>query len=358
MSLINKLLATASKGDGTELLADAEFFNNTEIISTPLPILNMAFSGQLDGGLTPGLTLMIGDSKTFKSALSLYCMKAYLDKYPEAVAVFYDNEFGITPKYIKNFGIDPNRVIHIPLLHVEQLKFDLFKKLNALTKGDKVFFFVDSLGLLASKKEVTDAIDEKSVADMSRAKQIRSMFRLITPTLNKMSVPCIMVNHTYESMNGLVPTTVNSGGKASTLSPNNIFHITKAQVKDGTDLSGWKFTINIFKSRTVREKAKFPFTVLYEGGIAKYSGLLDIALESGHVIKPKVGWYQKVDMETGEVLDGSYREKQTTGAEFWEPILASPSFKKFVEKRYMISNDETFTGEDVVEDVMESLDDE
>lgn len=352
---MERQLALSSKGDGTTLLEDADFFTNTEIVTTPLPILNLAFTGSLQGGLIPGLTLMIGESKTFKSALSLYCMRAYLDKYPDSIAVFYDNEFGVTQKYIRSFGIDPKRVIHIPLLHVEQLKFNMYKRINDLQKGDKCFFFVDSLGLLASKKENDDAIDERSVADMSRAKAIKSLFRLITPALNNKSVPAVMINHTYEAMNGLIPTTINSGGKAATLSPNNIFLITKAQEKVGTELAGWKFTINIFKSRTVREKAKFPFTVLYQGGISKYSGLLDLALEHGSVIKPKMGWYQKVDMSTGEIIEGSYREKQTYTADFWNPILSSKEFQDFVEKKFMLANDEMFQAEDA-DDLIQTMD--
>jgi len=114
------------------------------------------------------------------------------------------------------------------------------------------------------------------------------------------------------------------------------FIIGKAQEKDGTDLLCFKFTINIEKSRHVREKAKLAFIVTYDKGILKYSGLLDLALESGHIIKPKKGWYSIVDMETGEISEKSYREKQLTTAKIWDPIMADDKFRDFVKKKFQL----------------------
>jgi RecA/RadA recombinase len=311
-------------------------FKEKEFVMTDLPVLNIAFSGRVDGGILPGLTILAGESKTFKSALSLYCMKAYLNKYSDAVGILYDTEFGITPEYIKTFGIDPDRVIHIPVEHVEQLKFDFMKKLEAVEKGDHVFFMVDSIGMLASKKEVDDAAEEKSVADMSRAKALRSLLRLITVQLSTKSIPCFMINHVYAEI-GMFPKTVIPGGQAVTYSANQIFVITKAQDKaaDG-ELDGWKFTINIFKSRYVREKAKLPFTVHYEGGIQRYSGMLDIAMELGAVMKPSNGWYSRVNLETGDIEAKKWRAKDTDCLEFWSVVLQSEMFKKKVSDYYMM----------------------
>jgi archaellum biogenesis ATPase FlaH len=197
--LLEKLLKTGST-KGAAILSESDMFETKPLAVTSLPILNLAFHGKLDGGVPPGVTILAGESKTFKSALSLYCMKAYLDKYADAVGILYDSEFGITPSYIKSFGIDPERVIHIPVEHVEQLKFDFNKKLETLERNDHVFFLVDSIGQLSSKKEFEDAQDEKSVADMTRAKSIRSLMRLITIQLSKKNLPCFIINHVYQTM--------------------------------------------------------------------------------------------------------------------------------------------------------------
>ena len=319
----------------SDILTESSFFMAKDTIQTDLPILNIAFSGDLDGGLIPGLTILAGASKSFKTLLGLYCLKAYMNKYPDAICLFYDSEFGVTPDYIKSNGIDGNRILHIPVEHVEQLKFDIVKRLEEIKRGDKVFIFVDSLGNLASKKEVEDANDEKSVADMSRAKAIRSLLRIITPHLTMKDLPCIIVNHIYQTME-MYSRVVIPGGTAVTYAANSIFVISKAQEKDGTELVGYNFTINIEKSRYVREKSKLPIQVTYENGISKWSGLLDIALETGHVIKPSNGWYQKVNTTTGEIAEQKFRFKDTQSGNFWNEVLSDETFKQAIRDRYQL----------------------
>jgi len=332
MNIMDKLKKSGSIKNA-EILTDSSLFNTKDIIKTDVPIINMAFSGDVAGGFTSGLSILAGESKTFKTMMSLYCLKAYQTKYPDSVCLFYDCEFGVTPQYLKTFGIDTDRVIHIPLEHIEQLKFDIVKRLEAITRGDRVFILVDSLGNLASKKEVEDAESEKSVADMSRAKSIRSLLRIITPHLTQKDIPCFMINHIYLEQ-GMFPKTVIPGGTAVTYSANQIFVITKAQEKTGTEVTGYRFTLNVHKSRFVKEKSKFPFTVDMNTGINKYSSLIENAIESGHVIKPSNGWYSKVDISTGEVEDRKYRLNDTHNEEFWESILGDETFVRWVKDRY------------------------
>lgn len=140
---------------------------------------------------------------------------------------------------------------------------------------------------------------------------------------------------------------------AVTYSANQIFVITKAQEKssDG-ELEGWKFTINTFKSRFVKEKSKLPFNVMYDSGIQKYSGMLDLAIESGEVVKPKNGWYALVDKETGEI-SGNVRFNKTQTDEFLGEVVNRPTFKKFIVDKYKLSMSnpiEDIEVEDVYED--------
>jgi RecA/RadA recombinase len=336
MSLLDKMLKAGSV-KGSSVLAKSSFFNDKDPIKTELPIVNIAFCGSLDGGLLPGLTVLAGASKSFKTLLGLYCMKAYLNKYPDSVAILYDSEYGVTPDYLESFDIDINRVIHVPIEDVEQLKFDATKRLNEIDKGDKVFIMIDSVGNLASRKEVEDAENEKSVADMSRAKQLKSLFRIITPKLTGKDIPMVAINHTYKEI-GLFPKDVVSGGTGIMYSANQVFIITKAQEKEGTELAGWKFTINIEKSRYVKEKSKLPFTVRYDSGIQKWSSLFELALESGHLTKANQGWYNMVNMDTGEIIDPKRRAKDIeSDDEFFEGLIADPKFKAFIEKRFKLN---------------------
>jgi len=225
--------------------------------------------------------------------------------------------------------------LHTPLTDIEQLKFDIMQQLAEVNRGDKLIIVLDSIGNLASKKEVEDALEGKSVADMSRAKQVKSLFRMVTPHLNIKDISMIVVNHTYKEI-GMFPKDIVGGGTGSYYSADNIYIIGRQQEKDGTEIVGYNFIINVEKSRYVKEKSKIPISVSFDGGISKYSGLLDLAIESGHVVKPTNGWYAKVDQSTGEVGDKK-RIADTSTPEFMEPILKDPKFKEFIKHKYEIA---------------------
>ena len=273
MSLLDKIKKNSTIKDSA-ILANSKFFNAKDMITTGVPMVNVALSGNLDGGLTPGLTMWAGPSKHFKTAFSLLMAKSYMDKYSESVLLFYDSEFGTPQAYFDTFGIDTERVIHTPLTDIEQLKFDIMKQLEGIDRGDRVMIIIDSIGNLASKKEVDDALEGKSVADMTRAKQMKSLFRMITPHLTIKDIPMVVVNHTYSEI-GLFPKQIVSGGTGIYYSADNIFIIGRQQEKEGTEVVGYNFIVNVEKSRFVREKSKIPVEVTFEGGISKWSGLLD-----------------------------------------------------------------------------------
>jgi len=330
MSLLQKLQKNTTIKD-TAVLNESKFFNAKDLIQTPVPMINVALSGSLDGGLAPGLTVFAGPSKHFKTAFALMLAKSYMDKYPDAVVLFYDSEFGSPQSYFESFKIDTKRVLHTPITDIEQLKHDSMAQLNNIERGDHVIIIVDSVGNLASKKEVEDALEGKSVADMTRAKQLKSLFRMVTPHLTIKDIPMIVVNHTYKEV-GLFPKDVVSGGTGIYYSADNIFIIGRQQEKEGQELVGYNFIINVEKSRYVREKSKIPVEVSFDGGISRWSGLLDVALDAGFVTKPSNGWYSRANEEQ------KYRLKDTYSKEFWLPILTNKDFREHVESTYRVSN--------------------
>jgi len=344
MSLLHKLKKNSTVQE-SDVLSESKFFNKKDMITTPVPMMNVALSGTLDGGLTPGLTMFAGPSKHFKTAFSLLMAKSYMDKYADSVLLFYDSEFGTPKSYFDSFGIDMERVLHTPITDIEKLKFDVMQQINELDRKDRVIIIIDSIGNLASKKEVEDALEQKAVADMSRAKQIKSLFRMVTPHLTMKDIPMIVVNHTYMTLEMYAKPVV-SGGTGSYYSADNIFIIGRQQEKDGKEVTGYNFIINVEKSRYVKEKSKIPITVSHDGGISKWSGLLDVAMEGKFVHKPSPGWYAKVDPETGEVSDQKVREKDTNNSAFWTPILNSVKFQDYIRDQYQMGHGSIMQGED------------
>jgi RecA/RadA recombinase len=348
MSIMDKLKKN-SKIKSTDILSESKFFTEKDMTPTSVPMVNVALSGSVDGGVTPGLTVLAGPSKHFKTSFALLMAGAYLDQHPDAVMLFYDSEFGSPQSYFEQFGIDTSRILHTPIANVEELKFDIIAQLEAIDREDKVIIVIDSIGNLASKKELDDAINEKSVADMSRAKALKGLFRMCTPYLAMKNIPMLAVNHTYKEI-GLFPKDVVGGGTGIYYSADNIWILGRQQDKKGTEIQGYHFVINVEKSRYVKEKSKIPITVSWDGGVRKYSGLLDCALAGGYVTKPSNGWYAVVDQETGEV-GSKVRYDITNDKSFWDPVFANTDFKEFLKKQYQIGHQSLVSMDDIVESV-------
>jgi RecA/RadA recombinase len=346
MSLLDKLVKNSTI-KMTAQLSKSKVFGKKDMAPTQVPMINVALSGRIDGGVVPGLLVLAGPSKHFKSAFALLMAGAYMQRNPEAILLFYDAEFGTPQAYFDSFGIDANRVVHTPIVNVEELKFDITQQLDKIEKGDKVIIVIDSIGNLASKKEAEDALEGKSVADMSRAKALKSLFRIVTPHLNLKDIPLIAVNHTYKEI-GLFPKDVVSGGTGIYYSADAIWIIGRQQDKIGTEIQGYHFIINIEKSRHVKEKSKIPISVSYEGGIVKWSGLMDIAETGGYLRKPKAGWYEAVNPETGEILsEKSLRAKDVNdNKDFWMMMFEKTNITTYIKDKFTVGASGSIMRED------------
>ena len=345
MSLKEKLLKNSTIAL-TDTLADSKIFTKKDMITTSVPMINVALSGSVDGGITPGLTMLAGPSKHFKTGFALLLASSFLNKYKDGIVLFYDSEFGTPQSYFKTFNIPFDSVVHTPITDIEELKFDIMAQMKNIDRGDRIMIIIDSIGNLASKKEVEDALDGKSVADMSRAKQLKSLFRMITPHLSLKDIPMVVINHTYKEI-GLYPKDIVGGGTGSYYGSDNIWILGRQQDKDGTEVQGYHFVINIEKSRYVKEKSKIPITVSFEGGINRWSGLLDVAIDGGYIVKPKNGWYAVVDRSTGEIMAPNMRAGDIIdNKEFWTKMFNETDFAKYIENRYTMAHGHIMENDD------------
>lgn len=347
--LLEKLKKNAMLKNKLTFANECPILNSTEFITTKIPAINIALSGDAFGGLRPGLLLLAAPSAHYKTLLGLLIVAAYLQTYKEAICFFFDSEFGVTLDYLKSQGVDTSRMVHIPVTNIEELKFQTKAILDNIELGDKAILFIDSIGNLASKKEEDDAADGKSVADMSRAKALKQYFRIVTPHLASKQICMVAVNHTYQEI-GMFPKTIMGGGTGARYSGNHIIYVSKSQEKDGTDLLGFVFKLIIEKSRFVREKSIIPIVVEFEKGIRKWSGMFDIACELGWITSPSKGWYSVVDKQTGEIEDKKYRRADIEhNDEFWKTMF-DKGLNEDIKLRYQYQDDE------VIEDNISDLD--
>ena len=318
----------------TAILSESKFFNEKDVIRTKVPMINVALSGRVDGGMTPGITMIAGPSKHFKTGFGLLAVSAFLEKYPDGIILFYDTEFGSPTSYFESYGIPTDHVVHTPIVNIEVLKHDIMNQMAGITREDHIMIIIDSIGNIASKKEIEDALEGKSVADMTRAKALKSLFRMVTPHLTIKDIPMIVINHTYKTQE-MYSKDVVSGGTGPTYNADNIWIIGRQQDKDGKELQGFNFTINVEKSRFVKEKSKINIMISFNEGIKRYSGLFDLALEAGIITNPKQGRY--TFNGAPEDVKPVAREQIEQDNSVWEAMLKEKGFTDFIESKYRLS---------------------
>lgn len=330
---INDLLNTGAKSvvKLSAPMSQQSIFDHNEC-TTPFYALNIALGGELTSGIIPGIHMIAGPSRHFKTMYGMILCKTWMDENPDGLMLFYDSEFGASKSYFESVGIDTNRVAHVPVTDIESLCSDLSIKLENLSDR-KFITFIDSLGNLASRKEVSDALDEKDKADMTRAKVFKSLFRIITPKIVLQNKSLVGIAHTYETME-LYSKKVMSGGTGMMYSANDVWILNKAQEKDGKDLTGYNFSINIEKSRRVKDKVNIPVIVKRDGTLSTVTGLFDIALELGSIKSPKAGWYVR-DIED----DKSVRRKDVEyDEEYFKELIEKTDFADRVKDAYKLKD--------------------
>ena len=126
-ALRDKLLKISKDNKYANILSNSQYIGKVDYIDTGVPAINIALSADIDGGLSSGITILAGPSRHFKSGFALLMAAAFLRKHENGIVLFFDSEFGMPIGYFETFNIDPEKVVHIPILNVEELKFQAIK---------------------------------------------------------------------------------------------------------------------------------------------------------------------------------------------------------------------------------------
>lgn len=277
---------TAIAADGTSA---GEF---TGFIDSGSYILNAALSGSLFGGLPNNKAIIFaGDPATGKTFFALGMVKHFLAANPDARVFYFDTESALTKQMFIDRGIDPDRVAISAPPTIEAFRTTALKVLDAYaaideTKRFKLLLVLDSLSMLPSVKEVTDITEGKDTKDMTKAPIIKGAFRVLRLKMAKLQVPMIVTNHVYAVIGAYVPTKDMSGGSGAKYAADTIVFLSKAGEKDKEkQLVGNVITVTMKKSRLTREGTKVKTRILFDGGLDRYHGLLELAEETGVVKK-------------------------------------------------------------------------
>lgn len=266
----------------------------TGFIDSGCYALNALISGSIWGGFPDNRIVgLAGDPATGKSYLSYGIIREFLDNHENGRVILFDSEIAIDKDDLAERGIDIKRLTILYPETLEQFRTQSSQILDGFSKfkpADKfpLMFVLDSLSNLASNKEVSDAQEDKQTADMTRAKVIRSIFRILAAKCGKNRIPLIVTNHTYENIMNMYAGKEVAGGGGLKYGASTIVMLSKAKDQDADkDVIGLTITAKTYKSRFTKPEKKVKLNLSFDHGLSKFHGLLEIAEDYG--IFPKEG---------------------------------------------------------------------
>tara|TARA_B100001059_G_C17819719_1_gene577491 strand:- start:1830 stop:2852 length:1023 start_codon:yes stop_codon:yes gene_type:complete len=288
---MNDFLKNVLKDVGNEyaaLVSDGVEAGDVEnFIDSGSYIFNALLSGSIYGGLPANkITAIAGESATGKTFFIMGMVKNFLDANPDAGVLYFESESAITKQMVIDRGIDPNRMVILPVTTVQEFRTQSLKVLDSYMQQKEsdrkpMMLCLDSLGMLSTTKEVEDTADGKETRDMTRAQVLKAAFRVLTLKLGKAKVPMIVTNHTYDSMGSMFPTKEMGGGSGLKYAASSIIFLSKKKDKDGTEVVGNIVHCKNHKSRLTIENKMVDVRLSYEKGLDKYYGLIDLAVKYG-----------------------------------------------------------------------------
>ena len=284
MSDFLKDIIKTTGNEYASLVADGvEAGDVDSFIDTGSYVFNALLSGSIHGGLPANkITALAGESATGKTFFLMGIVKNFLDANPKSGVVYFESESAITKQMVIDRGIDPERMVIVPVTTVQEFRTQSLRILDRYMQEDvnvrrPLFLCLDSLGMLSTTKEVEDTADGKETRDMTRAQVLKAAFRVLTLKLGKAKVPMVVTNHTYDSMGSMFPTKEMGGGSGLKYAASSIIFLSKKKEKDGTEVIGNIVHCKNHKSRLTIENKMVDVRLSYEKGLDKYYGLLDIA---------------------------------------------------------------------------------
>ena len=284
---------------GDEYTQIASDIDETErFIDTGSYVFNGLISGSIFGGVSSNrITAIAGESSTGKTYFSLAVVKNFLDTNPDGYCLYFDTEAAVNKGLLESRGVDTTRLVVVNVVTIEEFRSKALRAIDIYLKKDEeerkpCMFVLDSLGMLSTEKEITDALNDKQVRDMTKSQLVKGAFRMLTLKLGQANVPLIVTNHTYDVIGAYVPTKEMGGGSGLKYAASTIVYLSKKKEKDGKEVIGNIIKAKTHKSRLTKENRQVEVRLYYdERGLDKYYGLLELG-EIGGMWKNVAGRYE------------------------------------------------------------------
>ena len=280
----------------TQLASEAE--STETFIDTGSYIFNGLVSGSIFGGVSRNkITAIAGESSTGKTFFSLAMVKNFLDNNPDGYCLYFDTEAAVNRGLLESRGIDLQRLVVVNVVTIEEFRSKALKAVDIYLKTDEdkrkpCMFVLDSLGMLSTEKEISDALNDKQVRDMTKSQLVKGAFRMLTLKLGQANIPLIVTNHTYDVIGSYIPTKEMGGGSGLKYAASTIIYLSRKKEKDGKEVIGNIIKAKTAKSRLSKENKEVQVRLYYDDrGLDRYYGLLELG-EIGGIWKNVAGRYE------------------------------------------------------------------
>lgn len=332
------------------ILSDNTLSIVTDWIDTGSLALNAICSGSLFKGIPMGrITGFVGPTGCGKTLIMMKIMANAQKR--GMMPVIWDSEAAADKTVAENLGCDPSKIKYLPVETIEDCRNQMAIFLDNIIKDKslhgKFIIGLDSLGNLASSKEIDDARSGKSATDMGlRAKAIKSMMRTLTYKCAKANIPMIFSNHTYDDPSAMFPSLIKnqSGGSGPQYLASLLVQMGVRQEKADKDdesllpiankVNGVTLSAMTVKNRFVPPFLKTELYLNFLNGLSKYTGLKDLAVDFG-VIQQTGPTYVMGNEKIG------FASKWENDPKFWDDI-GIPQLEKILESKLRYNKVEDF----------------
>ena len=189
MSVLSKIMANKT------IKANVFVDRPKEYINTGSLVLNILYSGKLDGGIIKGKVMQIvAPSALGKSILAMKIARSAQKQGMDVLLV--DTEFAYDPIFANKVGIEPDKFGVIQTNSMEEIQQSLISAIQELTQDEKdnLLIVLDSWGNMVTSKTMNDAVEGKDVSDMTISKKKNALARM----LSGLKTTVFIVNQTYQ----------------------------------------------------------------------------------------------------------------------------------------------------------------
>lgn len=290
MNDIIKRMKKAAKNEYARTATEGFVGDDAEFIDTGCYVLNAMLSGSVYGGYPANcITTLAGEPSTGKTYFALGACDDFLTTKEDSAVCYFESEKALVGNNVATRVAHSDNFLNLPVATVEEWNQQALNILNDYKTTDEadrtpIMMVLDSLGNLSSIKETTDIAAGDNKVDFTRAKAIRAAFRTITLKVGLLGVPVIVTNHVYDDPMNVYAGKKQGGGKGGIYASDIIVFLTKIkpQAKDEIDKKdGTYIKCFLEKSRYTREKSEVTVKLMYDTGLDRYYGLLDLADEAG-----------------------------------------------------------------------------